>query len=148
MRGILDGHLWLARNIANRGHYPAIDILESISRIMVDIVDENHLKAAREITRLVAVYRDIEDLVNIGAYAPGTNAEYDLAVQSQKAINEFLQQGICEKVSFNDAVQQLARLVQNIKRTTGGKSREQKGEPEKAKPQQPTLGLERMAVGL
>ncbi len=148
MRSILDGHLWLSRNLANRGHYPAVDILESISRIMVDIVDAEHLRAAREITRLVAVYRDIEDLVNIGAYAPGTNPEYDLAVNSQKAINEFLQQNIQEQVPFADAVEKLKNLTKQMVRTTASKSREPKGETPKPKPQKPTLGLERMAVGL
>jgi len=148
MRSILDGHLWLSRSLANRGHYPAVDILESISRLMVDLVDGEHLQAAREITRLTAVYRDIEDLVNIGAYAAGTNPEYDLAVNSRKAIQEFLQQGIQEQVSFPEAVEKLKNLTKQIGRTTGGKSREPKGESVNSKPQKPTLGLERMAVGL
>lgn len=148
MRSILDGHLWLSRHLANRGHYPAVDILESISRLMVDIVDSEHLQAAREITRLTAVYRDIEDLVNIGAYAAGTNPEYDLAVNSRKAIQEFLQQGIAEQASFSESAERLKNLAKQVVRATGGKSREPRGETAAPKPQKPTLGLERMAVGL
>ncbi|MBN2063924.1 MAG: FliI/YscN family ATPase [Sedimentisphaerales bacterium] len=111
MRSILDGHLWLSRDLANRGHYPAIDILESISRVMSDIVDNNHKLAARLITRMVAVYRDIEDLVNIGAYAPGGNQEYDLAVAMRDEINAFLQQDVIEKVTFEQAQDGLMQLI-------------------------------------
>jgi len=110
MRGILDGHLWLSRDLANRGHYPAIDILESISRVMSDIADDEHLRAAREIIRLTAIYRDIEDLVNIGAYAPGTNPDFDLAVKMRPSINAFLQQPVQQGVSLTQALQSLREL--------------------------------------
>ena len=79
-RGVLDGHVWLARELANRGHYPAISVLDSISRVMVDVVDEAHLAAAAIVRRVLATWQEIEDLVNIGAYAAGTNPEFDLAV--------------------------------------------------------------------
>lgn len=115
MRGILDGHISLSRDLANRGHYPAINVLDSISRVMSDIVDQEHLQAARDLTRLVAIYRDIEDLVNIGAYAPGANPEHDLAVQSISVINQFLQQGMKESISFAQASAMLKQLVKAIR---------------------------------
>jgi flagellum-specific ATP synthase len=149
MRGILDGHLSLSRHLANRRHYPAIDMLDSISRVMVDIVGEQHLQAAREVIRLIAIYRDIEDLVNIGAYAPGTNAEFDQAVQAQKAINQFLQQSIQQRVTFAQAVQELKVLGEVIKRgpTQNNASRKTAETPPPA-PRQPSPGLERMMAGL
>ena len=101
-RGVLDGHVWLARALANRGHYPAVSTLESISRVMVDVVDEEHIAAARAVRRVLAVWADIEDLVNIGAYVAGSNVDYDVAVQMKPRIDEFLQQGIMEKASFED----------------------------------------------
>jgi len=114
LRGVLDGHLWLSRDLANRGHYPALDILESISRVMPDVVDEEHIQAARLIRHLTAVYRNIEDLVNIGAYAEGTNPEYDLAVRSQAPINRFLQQAINEGFAFEQSQQVLKDLAREI----------------------------------
>ncbi len=114
MRSILDGHLWLSRDLANRGHYPAIDVLESISRVMPDVVDQRHQKSAKDITRLVAVYRDIEDLVNIGAYAPGANPEFDLAVQMRESIQSFLQQSMYEGVGLDEARSELKMLSERI----------------------------------
>jgi len=73
VRGILDGHVWLSRDLANKGHYPAIGVLESISRVMSDVADSPHLAVARKVRRLIATYHDIEDLVNIGAYVSGSN---------------------------------------------------------------------------
>ena len=87
-----DGHLWLNRALANRGHFPAIDVIQSISRVRGDVTDKEHLRAARRILSLVAVYQDIEDLVNIGAYVPGANPEFDLAVQARPRILQYLQQ--------------------------------------------------------
>jgi len=96
VRGILDGHVWLSRPLANRGHYPAIEVLESISRVMVDVVDDEHLKAARALCRLKTVYAEVEDLVNIGAYAKGTNPQIDLAIAMREKIDAFLQQDMYE----------------------------------------------------
>lgn len=149
MRGILDGHLWLSRDLANRNHYPAIDVLESISRVMPDVVNEEHLQHARQVTRLVAVYRDIEDLVNIGAYAPGASPELDLAVNSQPAINAFLEQGVQENVSFEQAVQSLHALHSQIQNSVaGGQPVSQDRPAQSPKPTQASAGLERMMAGL
>lgn len=97
VRGVLDGHVWLARSLANRGHYPAVSVLESISRVMVDVADEAQVAAAQDIRRVLAVWADIEDLVNIGAYVAGQNVDYDLAVKMKPRIDEFLKQAIDER---------------------------------------------------
>ncbi len=110
-RGILDGHIWLSRKLANRGQYPALNVLESISRVMPDVVDAAHLQAAGRVKRLLAVWEEIEDLVNIGAYAPGSNPEFDLVIQMRASIEAFLRQDMGEGVSFQDA--QLALLALN-----------------------------------
>ncbi len=113
-RGILDGHVWLSRQLANRGHYPALSVLESISRVMNDVVDEEHRTAAQLVKRVMATWEDIEDLVNIGAYAAGTNPEFDLAVYAKPLIDQFLQQGIHEGSSLEQTRGALLELAQNI----------------------------------
>ena len=110
VKGITDGHLWLSRALANRGHFPAIDVLQSISRVRGDVTDEAQRRAARRALKLTAVYQDIEDLVNIGAYVPGRNAEYDLAVQSRERIVAFLQQDSRTALGLEDAKKQLFEL--------------------------------------
>jgi FliI/YscN family ATPase len=114
VRGALDGHVWLSRSLANRGHYPAVSVLESISRVMIDVVDGEQMEAARTVSRVLAVWRDIEDLVNIGAYARGTNAEYDLALEAKPLIDAYLRQSIAEHVGFEEAKRQLLELNERI----------------------------------
>jgi FliI/YscN family ATPase len=92
VKGITDGHLWLSRALANRGHFPAVDVIQSISRVRGDVTDPDHQRAARRVLAVHAVYLDIEDLVNIGAYVPGANAEYDVAVQARPKILDYLRQ--------------------------------------------------------
>jgi flagellum-specific ATP synthase len=99
-RGILDGHIVLNRKIANRNHYPAIDVLASVSRVMGDIINKEHSSAAKFIKRVMAVYADAEDLINIGAYVKGSNAEIDEAIEKHNAVNAFLTQGTDEKFEF------------------------------------------------
>ena len=112
VRSITDGHIWLSRAMASRGQYPAIDILESISRVMIDVTDEVHLKSARHVQRMLAVYRDIEDLVNIGAYATGANPECDLAVKANPIINAFLAQQIEDSSTLEQYKQGLLELAE------------------------------------
>ncbi|MCH9023341.1 MAG: FliI/YscN family ATPase, partial [Planctomycetes bacterium] len=125
MRGLLDGHVWLSRELGNKGHYPAIDVLESVSRVMVDVVDEQHQSLAHELIRLVAVYRDIEDLVNIGAYTAGSNAEFDLAVKAHGLIDAFLRQGLGEGVEYRESVAELERLMGSLREGEGMGQRSQ-----------------------
>jgi len=112
VRGILDGHVWLSRRLANRGHYPAIDVLESISRLMIDVADPEHYEQAQRILRTMATYRDAEDLISINAYADGSNPEIDLAKQSHGPITKFLRQRIEVGHTFAENRKALAELAQ------------------------------------
>ncbi len=111
VKGITDGHLWLSRSLANRGHFPAIDVIQSISRVRSDVIDKEHSKAARRVLALSAIYNDIEDLVNIGAYVAGANPEYDLAVQARPRIVQFLQQEPAAPTNLESAKTQLMELI-------------------------------------
>lgn len=111
VKGITDGHLWLSRPLANRGHFPAIDILQSISRVRGDVTDAAHNSAMARILGLTAIYQDIEDLVNIGAYAPGASIENDVAVQARPKIVNFLRQPASQPSSFEDSKKQLIDLA-------------------------------------
>jgi len=103
-RGILDGHIVLSRKIANRNHYPSIDVLASVSRVMSDIVTPEHKKAANEIKKSMAIYSDAEDLINIGAYVKGSSEDIDDAIEKHVDIMDFLVQGTHEKYGLDDAV--------------------------------------------
>lgn len=109
-RSILDGHITLARGLAARNHYPAIDVLESISRLMIDIVNEKHRKMANDVLNIVSTYRKAEDLINIGAYVEGSNPEIDHAIRMIDKVNTFSKQDIHEKVSFEESKEQLFSL--------------------------------------
>ena len=111
VKGIADGHLWLSRTLANRGHFPAIDVVQSISRVRGDVCDPEHLRATRRVLSLVATYNDIEDLVNIGAYVPGVNSEFDLAVQARPKIQSYLQQESATPCTLADARKRLVDLA-------------------------------------
>jgi flagellum-specific ATP synthase len=119
IRGVLDGHVWLSRDLANRGHYPAVAVLESISRVMVDVVDAEHVAAASTVRRVLAVWHDIEDLVNVGAYAAGANVEFDVAVRMKPAIDEFLQQAMTERADFRATRDRLTGLAEQIQTLRG-----------------------------
>jgi len=116
-RGVLDGHIWLSRKLANSAHYPAIDVTESISRVMPDVVDAEHVKAAQKVKRLLATWEEIEDLVNVGAYAPGTNPDFDLVIQMRPAIETFLSQKTDESVDFESAQSELLAIAEQIDKT-------------------------------
>lgn len=111
VKGITDGHFWLNRALANRGHYPAIDMTQSISRVRGDVCEKAQLAGARRVLSLIATYEQIEDMVNIGAYVPGANPEFDLAVQSRAKILSFLQQEANAPCKLEDARKQLTDLV-------------------------------------
>ncbi|RXI98007.1 flagellar protein export ATPase FliI [Anaerobacillus alkaliphilus] len=107
VRGILDGHLVLDRKLANKGQFPAINPLKSISRVMNDLVDPNHRLAADRLRQLLATYIESEDLINIGAYKRGTSKELDAAILAYPSIIQFIKQTTEERVSFDEAVHRL-----------------------------------------
>jgi len=110
-RGILDGHVILSRKLAQKAHYPAVDVLDSISRVADDVTDKEHQEARRKVLRLMAIYREIEDLVNIGAYARGSNPEADVAIELQPQIVQLLRQGREDATPFPAAREALIRLA-------------------------------------
>lgn len=119
-RGILDGHISLSRDLADQGHYPAIDILGSVSRVADDVTAADHQSARREVVKLIAAYRKVEDLLNIGAYAPGSNPDFDVAIACKPMIDQLLQQGRGgdERLAdFNRTKAQLLAAVQQINKT-------------------------------
>jgi flagellum-specific ATP synthase len=111
VKGIVDGHLWLNRALANRGHYPAIDIIQSISRLRGDVTDSDHLNAAKQLLRLTAIYQEIEDLLSIGAYVRGNNIKNDLALDARERILTFLQQSPEHPSTLQQARQQAIDLA-------------------------------------
>ncbi|HEV3155100.1 MAG TPA: flagellar protein export ATPase FliI [Candidatus Baltobacteraceae bacterium] len=111
VRSILDGHIVLSRQLAAANHYPAIDVLSSVSRVMPDVVDRNHYSAASGVRDVLATYRDAEDLINIGAYVAGSNPRVDLALSKIEAIRHFLKQGIYETAGLEQTVQQLMSVA-------------------------------------
>jgi len=111
-RSILDGHISLSRELAHKNHYPAIDVLQSISRVMVDLVDKEHRKKAGELLNIMATYKKAEDLINIGAYQKGSNLEIDYAINMIGRVNNFLRQAMEERVSFEQAKLDLFALFE------------------------------------
>ncbi len=110
-RGILDGHIVLSRKIANKNQYPAIDVLASVSRVMSDITSKEHRAHANEIKKLMATYNESEDLINIGAYVSGSNADIDTAVAKHKDILGFVTQGTHEKIEFQDTLEFMKNIL-------------------------------------
>ncbi|HBG5345460.1 TPA: flagellar protein export ATPase FliI [Clostridioides difficile] len=111
-RGILDGHIVLSRDLANKNHYPSIDVLNSLSRLMNEIASKEDIKIASFARDMLAEYREAEDLINIGAYASGTNKKIDEAIYYHEHIINFLKQGINEKSSFNETISSLRRIFE------------------------------------
>lgn len=110
-RGILDGHIVLSRRLGGKGHYPAVEILQSVSRVMPDITNQAVLDAASKARDILATYQEAEDLITIGAYKPGQNARVDFAVQKIDALNNFLKQRASEPCRLEDAWKGLASIV-------------------------------------
>lgn len=109
-RSILDGHVVLTRELASKSHYPAIDVLQSVSRVMLDIVNDEHRQMARKIIQILAAYKKAEDLINIGAYVKGSNPEIDYAITMIDRVNGFLKQDIDEKIDFKQTINQMRAL--------------------------------------
>lgn len=111
VRSILDGHIVLTRDLADQGHFPAIDVLRSISRLRSDICSQEDLLAGRVLTRRMSTFRKVEDMVNIGAYARGSNPEIDEAIAQMPSINAFLQQDVGEMQTLEQSLQQMRTLA-------------------------------------
>jgi len=111
VRSILDGHIVLSRNMAAKNHYPAIDVMMSTSRVMRDITTERHRELAGKARSVMAVYRESEDLINIGAYAAGSNKKIDYAISRIEAINTFLVQGFNESSSLEETITTMSDLL-------------------------------------
>lgn len=111
VRSILDGHIVLSRNMAAQNHYPAIDVLASVSRVMLEIVEKDHYKAAQQLRSIMATYREAEDLINIGAYAHGSNQNIDKAISVIEDVKKFLQQGVYDTTTLDEAVSRLIELA-------------------------------------
>ncbi|HPI03293.1 MAG TPA: flagellar protein export ATPase FliI [Candidatus Goldiibacteriota bacterium] len=110
VRAILDGHIVLSRALAAQSHYPPVDLLDSVSRCMTDITDEKHRKAASRLKEVLSVYKNAEDLINIGAYVEGSNPQIDYALKKISAIKQFLIQGIEEKTDYKQTTARLMEL--------------------------------------
>jgi flagellum-specific ATP synthase len=113
VRSILDGHINLSRDLAMQNHYPAVDVLGSISRVMVDVIDDKHKQNANRLKEILATYRKAEDLINIGAYVSGGSPKIDYAIKMIDRINAYLKQDIEETVFFEDSVAQLDALLES-----------------------------------
>ncbi len=111
-RSILDGHIVLSRLLANRNQYPAIDVLASVSRVMPDIVTDEHKAAAAEVKKALAVYRDAEDLINIGAYVNGSNEKIDHAISLIDRILGFVQQSTGNRFDYDEVLNLLYGILQ------------------------------------
>ena len=114
VRSILDGHISLSREMAHRNHYPSVDILQSISRVMNDMVSKEHKAAAAKVRNLIAIYRKNEDLISIGAYVKGSDPQIDKAIKFMDEINRFLQQSVDEKCEFATTLDELAKLAAKL----------------------------------
>ncbi len=116
VRGILDGHIWLSRDMAARGHYPAIEVGRSVSRVMGQVTPPAQREAANRLREMLTVYKEAEDLINIGAYQEGANARIDQARRLMEPIRAFLRQGVYERMTLDDTV----RALENIFAAEGG----------------------------
>lgn len=109
-RSILDGHIMLSRDLAAKNHYPSIDVPHSVSRLMTNLVEQEHREAAAKLREVLARYTEAEDLINIGAYVKGSNPKIDYALSKIDQVNELLKQGTFEKIEFEDTVNRLTGI--------------------------------------
>jgi flagellum-specific ATP synthase len=110
-RGILDGHIVLSRELAHQGHYPAVDVLQSVSRVMTSVSAKDHIKLAQQMRGLLAAYKRAEDMINIGAYKSGSNPEIDKAIRKKYAIDEFLKQDLFERFDWNATYEKMKAVM-------------------------------------
>ena len=114
VRGIVDGHVFLSRKVAEMNHYPAIDVLGSISRLFTEITTDDHQKAAAKMRTLLSMYRENKDLIDVGMYQKGSNPKLDMAIDLMPDINAFLRQSVKDTVSMETTIDSLASLMRNV----------------------------------
>lgn len=114
VRGIVDGHIFLSRKVAEMNHYPAIDVLGSISRLFTEIVSEEHKQAAYKMRKLMALYRENKDLIDVGMYNPGSNPRLDVAIELMPQINAFLQQRVSDSVTMDTTISTLISMMHGV----------------------------------
>jgi flagellum-specific ATP synthase len=107
VRSVADGHIVLSRKLAHKGHYPAVDVLASISRVMKDVVHSDQVQMARRLLKVLATYGEAEDLINVGAYVEGSDPEIDFAKKMIGRVNAFLRQDIDEKITLEESIAKL-----------------------------------------
>jgi flagellum-specific ATP synthase len=112
VRSIVDGHIVLSRQLAQKGHFPAIDVLQSSSRVMKSVSSVEHVKLAQKLRETLAVYKEAEDLINIGAYKPGSNVRIDRAVKVIDGLNDFLKQAVEDPSNFNQTMRRMQQIFQ------------------------------------
>ena len=113
VRAVLDGHIVLDRELAAHNHYPAIDVLASVSRLMIDVISKEHYDLSMKLKDFLATYNEAKDLINIGAYAKGSNPKWDIAIDKIDRINAYLKQGIMESVSMGESLSKLKEIVES-----------------------------------
>jgi len=114
VRGIVDGHIFLSRKVAEMNHYPAIDVLGSVSRLFTEICDQEHMDAAAKMRKMLAMYRENKDLIDVGMYQPGSNPQLDLAIQMMPSINAFLQQRTADSANMNGTINTIKQMMADI----------------------------------
>ncbi len=124
IRGLLDGHTWLSRKLGSRGHYPAVDVLESVSRLMTDVTDDEHRRAIYAVRGLMATYREHEDLISLGAYHRGGNKTVDAAIDMQDQLRRYLCQPVDRPASLADAREALMGLNRRYRELAGDASQD------------------------
>jgi len=112
-RSILDGHVVLSRKLSTKGHYPAVDVLDSVSRLFQDIAEETHISKSRELLELLSEFRDAEDMISIGAYAKGSNSKVDRALKYKSKIDDYLRQEINEPSQFPESIMTLSNILES-----------------------------------
>lgn len=121
VRAILDGHIVLSRSLASQGHFPAIDVLGSLSRVMSDVVSSEHVDAARAFLEIMAVYKNSEELINLGAYQPGSNRKLDVAIAMHEPFQEFLAQKRDVRIGLAASLENLRQVLQHARKMASGK---------------------------
>jgi flagellum-specific ATP synthase len=114
VRGIIDGHIFLKRKIAAQNRYPAIDVLDSVSRLFTEICDPEHMQAAAKMRELMAVYQDARDLIDVGAYEHGSNPKIDMAIRMMPEIDSFLRQSVKDLVSMDSTIERLKSMMAEV----------------------------------